>query len=442
MLPKPEFLQFRSKRDLLKLAISPVVLLLIATTILHIATYPAQVRTEQRVESMRQEFRQWWEYGGKTMLTIQGINPDDPNEYNQRLQTWISQYTDKKLRYKIHLVPNTATASQFFTAWILQPGWLSLALLLFFYPYVGIWLEERWGKVRNLLVFLFSCTLGNVLVYLVAGMLFRKYLDTPLTGTSFGIATAMGALVTTHAKMPVPLGLPNGKQPFFHIPAILFAILWLVLDTIVNYSINPGLYTAAIPIVILMFPLGMFLGFRIPLRAKTAAEIRREQLEISLSSTVDIAEVTRTANRTSLAEGFSAATRREFQHATDWLSKGFSGLLHENPVDEFTIDNAVERMVHPDMLIDISANQWLEWGNMLAKLNLPKSSILCLERNLSLERDEKYARMALLLSGGQRVKFAIDPDKGRKMLEKVISLKPDDLHAKRASDMLARYPGA
>jgi len=439
MLPVSNHLHLRAGRDWFRLLTYPVLWILLAVLALHIATYSGQIRTEERVESMKVEFRKWWEYGGKTMLTIQGINPDDPDEYNKRLQDWLDQYTSKKFRYQLHMVPNTVQPHQFFTAWLLQPGWVSLLVFLWFYLYAGTWLEERWGRLRNLGVFVVSCAVGNALVYIIAGLLFRKFLDTPFTGASFGVAVAMGALSVTHGRENIPIRLPGTTSFTLYIPALFFVGLWLLTDSLVNWFINPGLYSAIIPVNFLLFPLGVFIGLRMPVRIKSHREIRKEQLQASLERTVDMAEWTRTENRTFLADGFTAAGKREFQAATDLLQKGLNGLLHENPIDDNTIESTVPRMVHPDMLLDIPANQWLEWGNLLAKLNLPKSSIYCLEQNLSMERDERFARMALLLNGAQRLKFNVDPEKGRKILEKVIALKSDDLHAKRASDMLAKY---
>lgn len=440
MLPIPRHLQTLTGRDRLRWLAVPAFWILLISILLHAATYPGQVRAEARIAEMKLEFRKWWEYGGKTMLTIQGINPDNPEEYNTRLKDWIGKYTEKHFRYNIHLVPNTAEPHQFFTAWILQPGWLSLALFVWFYLYTSSWLDDRWGKLRNLAVFIASCALGTTLLYMIAGVLFRKYLDTPFTGTSFGLAVSMGALAVTHQKSSIPVSLPGKSRRTYFIPVLLFVAAWFILDSLVNWFANPGLYSAVVPINFLLIPLGVFLGLRIPARNKTVNEIRKEQLQAALERTVDLGETTRTSNRTYLADGFAAATRREFQAATTLLTQGLAGLLRETPPDDVTIDNAVQRMVHPDMLIDVPANQWLEWGNQLSKVGLPGPSILCLERNLSLEHDERFARMALLLDGAQRVKYSIDPDKGRAILKKVIDIKSDDLHAKRAADMLAKYP--
>lgn len=439
MFPVSNHLQFRTWRSYFRLLAFPVLWILIASIALHVATYPGQIRTEKRVESMKLEFRQWWEYGGKTMLTIQGVNPDDPLEYQKRLQNWINQYTEKKFRYQIHLVPNTAEPHQFFTSWLLQPNWFSLILFVWFFFYAGTWLEDRWGRLRLFAVFVLANALGAALVYGIAGALFQNYLSTPFTGTSTGLAVIMGALVTSHNKSAVPFRIPGKQEPLFFLPALLFVMLWFLADCLVNFYISPGLFTAIIPINFILLPIGMFLGLKLPIRTKSVKEIKKEQLQSSLERSVDVAELQRIDNRTFLADGFAAASRREFQHATEFLLRGLNGLLHETPLDDLTINHAVERMANPELLIDITANQWLEWGNVLSKSGLHQSSILCLERNLALETDEKYARMALLLNGAQRLKFSIEPDIGRQRLKKVIDLKGDDQHAKRAADMLAKY---
>jgi len=439
MLAIPGDIQFKQAKDYLRLLGHPTVWFLLIALGLHIATYPGQVRSERKVEEMKLEFRKWWEYSGKTMLSIQGINPEDPSEYNRRLDDYIRQYTSHQRRYQIQLVPNTAQPHQFFSTSLLQPGWASLALFSWFFLYAGLWLEARWGRIRAFGIFILSCAAGNSIIYVVSGILFRQALDNPFTGTSAGLAVCIGALVVTHGRDGIPLRIPFIANFPLYLPPLIFGGTWFLLDSLINWFVNPALYSAIIPIDFLFFPLGIFLGLRLPMRQKTARELRKEQLQASLQRTVDIAEENRSTHRTYLAEGFAAATRREFQTATEQLSKGLAGLLHESPLDDSLIENTVERMTHPDMLIDIPGNQWLEWGNLLAKANLARSSIFCLEKNLSQERDERFARMALLLCGAQRVKFGLEPDKGLKMLEKVVQLNKDDLHGKRASDMITKF---
>lgn len=440
MFPLVSFLSLRSLRDWSRLAALPVVWVLTASLCLHLFSFQEQTRTEQRVQSMKEEFRQWWEYGGKTMLTIQGIDPEDTREYQKRLDDRIEGYTSQTFRYQLQLVPATAQVHQFFSAWLLQPGFASLLLFLWFYSYAGLWLEERWGRLKNLGIFVLSCAMGNALVYVIAGILYHKYLDLPFTGASSGLAVAMGALLATHSRESVEMRVPGKASLSWHLPAWALVIAWFLADALVNWFVNPGLYKAVVPVNLLLLPCGIFLGLRMPLRRKGERELKREQLELSLAQTYDIAQDERTTHRTCLADGFAAAHRREYQGAHELLVRGLNGLLRESPVDEAVIAHAVERLVHPDLLLDISANQWLEWGNQLSRLRMPQSSIFCLERNLAQEKDERFARMALLLSGAQRIKYQIDAQKGRQLLEKVISLKSDDLHAKRAADMLAKYP--
>ena len=440
MFPLVSFLRLRSQRDWWRLAMLPVVWVLVASLGLHLYSFQEQARTELRVQGMKEEFRQWWEYGGKTMLTIQGIDPEDAREYQTRLDDWIEGYTSQTFRYKLQLVPATAEVHQFFSAWLLQPGFASLLLFLWFYSYAGLWLEERWGRWKNLGIFVLSCAMGNALVYVIAGVLYHKYLDLPFTGASSGLAVAMGALLATHSKESIEMRMPGKASLSFHMPAWALVAAWFMADALVNWFVNPGLYKAVVPVNLLLLPFGVFLGLRMPLRRKSERELKREQLELSLTQNYDLAQDERSVHRTCLADGFAAAHRREYQGAQELLVRGLNGLLRESPVDEAVIAHAVERLSHPDLLLDIGANQWLEWGNQLSRLHMPQSSILCLERNLAQEKDERFARMAMLLNGAQRIKFHIDAQKGRQLLEKVISLKSDDLHAKRAADMLARHP--
>ena len=88
------------------------------------------------------------------------------------------------------------------------------------------------------------------------------------------------------------------------------------------------------------------------------------------------------------------------------------------------------------LYIEISSNQWLEWGEIAKAKNAPEAAIMLLKKGLSLEKDKNFARRALYTLGETCVTNKIELEDGIKRLQKVIEMNSTDILAKQAQRIL------
>ena len=86
--------------------------------------------------------------------------------------------------------------------------------------------------------------------------------------------------------------------------------------------------------------------------------------------------------------------------------------------------------------VEISSNQWLEWGEIAKAKNAPKAAVKLLKKGLSLEKDRNFARRALFILGETCIRNKIELEDGKKRLQKVIEMNGNDILAKQAQKIL------
>jgi hypothetical protein len=140
--------------------------------------------------------------------------------------------------------------------------------------------------------------------------------------------------------------------------------------------------------------------------------------------------------RALIEQGFSSAKLGQFDQAQRLLAQGMTQLLQEHPIDSDLITSLAERMTKPTLYIEISSNQWLEWGEIAKAKHSPAAAVLLLRKGLSREKDKNFARRALFVLGETCVNHKIDVEEGIKHLQKVIEMNGNDITAKQAQKIL------
>ena len=105
-------------------------------------------------------------------------------------------------------------------------------------------------------------------------------------------------------------------------------------------------------------------------------------------------------------------------------------------MDSAAVKSIVQRIASPALFVEISSNQWLEWGEIAKAKNVPEAAIVLLKKGLSIEKDKNFARRALYILGDLCVNHKIDLDSGFNYLRKVIEMNANDMLAKQAKHLL------
>ena len=378
--------------------------------------------------AMRTEFREWWEIGGgKEQYAREHGNYPTERDFERECYKYIKNYTDRFLRYNMAYVPKDGELERLTTCWLLSPSVASYLLfaLLFLFAYVN--LCERWGVPITLGIFLLLAICGGYMVDILTGTsFFSRAVTERYMGTSIALAFMLGATAFDHNKDDVSAVIRG------------IAVLGLLLDAVVNVFVNSGLFIAVAVASIPMFALGALAGVKLPKRRKTFTELRKEALEKRMKQTAqrNITAERRNKTRAQMDNGFSEAQKGHFDAAKISLCQAMTGLLQEQPLDTEMLNKFAERMVSPNLFIDVPSTQWLEWGETAKSRRCYIAALHLLEKGLKLEKDAKIARRALFTIGEIRIHSKIEPEEGIKRLQKVIELGDVDLLAKQAKKIL------
>jgi hypothetical protein len=142
----------------------------------------------------------------------------------------------------------------------------------------------------------------------------------------------------------------------------------------------------------------------------------------------------KTKTRALIESGLSSAKGGSPDQAARQLTQAMVQLLQEHPIDANLVMSLADRMsMH---YVEISSNQWLEWGEIAKAKNAPSAAIKLLKKGLSLEKDRNFARRALFILGETSISNKIEIDEGIKRLKKVIEMNDSDMLAKQSKKIL------
>ena len=381
---------------------------------------------EDRIEIMKKDFREWWEInGGKEAFIEKNNRYPSESDFRNELAVWIDNYTDKFARYNMAFIPKKEQYDRLLTSWILFPSVWSYILFAVLFVFTVIKLERRWQWF-----ILWGCIIGwtlagGILVSLLTSTsFFDHYSGERYMGMSLTLAFLLGA--TAFA--------PRKELTSQVLSAVCFT--GLLLDMLINWFVNPNIFGAVTVLSPVAFGVGAFAGLKIETRRKTRRELKQEAF---------LERAQRVANRNPMAEmkaktramiesGIENAKGGRSDQALRLLSQAMIQLLQEHPIDKVAVRSLADSM--NKLYIEISSNQWLEWGEIAKAKNTPEAAIMFLKKGLMLEKDRNFARRALYILGETCVTNKIEQEDGIKRLQKVIEMNSTDILAKQAQRIL------
>ena len=385
---------------------------------------------EERTKAMRKEFREWWEIGGgKEQFTQEHKRYPKEADFERECRKYIKNYTDKFVRYNFAYVPKDEEYGRLCTSWLLFPSAWSYIIFAIFFIFAYTLLSDRWGAIITIAFFLaLAMTGGFVVDILTATSFFKHFSLERYMGASIALAFLLGAASFDSNKDAVPAGIRGA------------AVAGFLLDVIVNIFANGGIYAAVATASIPAFGLGALAGFKMPRRRKSAYERKAEALRERMRRAEERNHATERKQkvRSQIDEGFQAAKRGHYDSARQLLTLSMTAVLQEHPADVELITKFSERMTNPNLFIDVSSTQWLEWGDTAKSRGCAEAALMLLEKGLKSERNETLARRALLSIGELRLTHHIEEDEGIKRLQKVIEMNGTDLLANRAKKLLEK----
>ena len=384
---------------------------------------------EDRVEVMRKDFREWWEIkGGKEEFISKNNRYPSESDFRQELAKWIDSYTDKFARYNMAFVPKKEQYDRLLTSWILFPSVWSYILFAGLFVFALVHLEKRWQWF-----ILWGCIVG----WALAGGIFVNL----MTGTSFfdhySGERYMGMSLTIAFLLGATAFAPRKDMVSQLTSAVCFT--GLVLDMAVNWFANPNIFGAVTVLSPVAFGAGAFAGLKIETRRKTRFELKQEALAERarrIEKRNPMAEM-KSKTRAMIQSGIENAKGGRPEQALSLLTQSMVQLLQEHPIDNAAVLSLADSM--NKLYIEVSSNQWLEWGEIAKTKNAPEAAIMLLKKGLSLEKDKNFARRALYTLGETCVIREIDVEDGLKHLRKVIEMNKTDILAKQAQKILDSY---
>ena len=381
---------------------------------------------EDRVEVMKKDFREWWEIrGGKEEFTQKNNRYPSEADFRRELTEWIDNYTDKFVRYNMAFIPKKEHYDRLLTSWILFPSVWSYILFAVLFVFTVVKLERRWQWF-----ILWGCIVGwalagGVLVsILTSTSFFDHYSGERYMGMSLTVAFLLGA--TAFA--------PRKDLTSQTLSAVCF--MGLILDMAVNWFVNPNIFGAVTVLSPVAFGAGAFAGLKIETRRKTRFELKQEALQERarrIEKRNPMAEM-KSKTRTMIQSGIENAKGGRPEQAFSLLTQAMVQLLQEHPIDKAMVLSLADSM--NKLYIEISSNQWLEWGEIAKSKNAPEAAIVLLKKGLSLEKDKNFARRALYTLGETCVTNKIELEDGIKRLQKVIEMNSTDILAKQSQRIL------
>ena len=372
---------------------------------------------EDRIEEMKGEFLDWWEnQGGKEQYaTKHGSFPTD-KQYEVELKNWITNYTDKFIRYRWAYVPSRGNTESLLTCSLLFPSLWSFIFFVVFFMFALMQLEKRWNA---LYVYAFAIVIAIVSGFfvdlLVNTSFFNQFASQRYVGVSLMLCFLLGANTFDQDKSSIPSYVSKISQ------------LGLAASMAIDWFLNPGIFNAVAVESPIFFALGGLAGYKMPHRsdASTKAVVEKEETE-----TLTPGERTRKM----ISDGLEAANRGENDNAARLLRYGLSALLQEEPTKFMDVKDAVNKI--SGCFIEIPSMQWLEWGAAAKQKNIPEAAITLLEKGLAKETDAVLIRRAHFDIGALRIQTKSDVNAAMEHLTKVIKEKDNDTLAEQAKKLM------
>ena len=385
---------------------------------------------EERTKAMRKEFREWWEIGGgKEQYTREHGKYPTEAQFEHECHKYIKNFTDKFVRYSFAYVPKDGEYDRLFTSWLLFPSAWSYILFAIFFIFAYTLLSDRWGAIITIAFFIVLAVAGGFLIdTLTSTSFFNHYAIERYMGASIALAFLLGAASFDSNKDAVPAGIRGA------------AVAGFLLDIIANIFANGGIFAAVATASIPAFGLGALAGIKMPRRRKSIYERRAEALRERMRRAEErnlVAERKQKV-RSQMDEGFQAAKRGHYDSARQLLCLSMNAILQEQPADIELITKFSERMVNPNLFIDVASTQWLEWGDTAKSRGCSEAALMLLEKGLLHEKNATLARRAMFNIGEIRIRYKFEPEEGVKRLQKVVEMNADDLLAKQAKRLLER----
>jgi tetratricopeptide (TPR) repeat protein len=383
---------------------------------------------EDRIETMKKDFREWWEIkGGKEAFAEEHKRYPNESDFRREQTKWINNYTDKFTRYNMAFVPKREQYGNLLTSWMLFPSVWSYLVFAVFFIFATVQLEKRWQWyiLWGIVVGLALC--GGIFVAILTGTSFFDHYDGErYMGMSLALVFLLGATAFAPRKDMVS--------------TITSAVCFtgLILDMAINWFVNPGIFGAVTILSPVLFGAGAFAGTKIETRRKSKRELKQDVLNERarrVASRNPMAEM-KAKTRSMIEAGFASAKLGQFDQAQRQLTQAMTQLLQEHPVDGALVKSLAERMTSPTLYIELMSNQWLEWGEIAKAKNSPEAAILLLKKGLSREKDKNFARRALYVLGETCITNKIEIEDGVKRLQKVIEMNGNDMIAKQAQKIL------
>lgn len=385
---------------------------------------------KDRVKNMAKDFRDWWEVkGGKESFMQENGRYPTEADFRRSLEQWILKYTDQFVRYNMAFVPRHGHYERLATSWILFPSVPSFIIFAPLFLLAIVQLRRRWTvPVLAGFVVLFAMGGGVIVDVLTSTSFFDHYAGERYMGMSIALAFLLGAVSFAPRKNSVSQVITG------------ISVAGLLLDMIINWFFNPGIFGAVAVAEPLCFGLGALAGIKIETRRKTRDEINAALLEERLRANANSNPMAerKAKTRALIDEGFKAAKEALNEKAQSVLSMALTSLLQEHPIDTPLVKSLAERMTSPSLYIEVPSTQWLEWGQIAKTKNAPEAAILLLKKGLSIEKDANLARRALFILGEICVNNNIERENGFRHLEKVVAMNPNDILSKQAARLLEK----
>lgn len=374
---------------------------------------------EERIAKMKDDFRAWWETGGKNSYVANKQSPDE-KLYQSELKRYIKGYTKDLPLYNIAYVPEDSSVGAVFTCWTLTPGIVSFVLFAAGLLLSVQVLSKRWGALQTSILWVAGILVGGfAFVGTLSLSYFTRYSTTPFMGASIALALMLG--MTAFGPK---------RETSRKVSAV--AIVIAAIDVLVNWNLNPNLYGWAAILEVPFFGLGALAGIKLPRLTEQGKAARREEAGNVVRR--DQKEVL----RENLKDAADLANKAEYDHAAKIYTEKFGLLLKENPIDAPTVEEVLDSLLYPRFFFPIPGMQWLAWANEAEKKGLTKAAIALYEKGLNTELDARTRRRGLFYVGSLRIKTSNDAEKGRAELEEAIAIESSDILAAEARKLLGK----
>lgn len=423
MLPLPQDIQFNATARRILFS-NPMVWLLALVVLVHVGSFVPAIFAQREYLSKDQEFKELWNTGGSMSLAAQGIEPTRQEEQTRR-EAYMRTYVDRSFFYNAWMVPHWTSGIAFFTAWIFQPGWLSLFLVVAVLLYLGLWLPARIPGFLPAMLTIGFAMAGTFAYYALVGVMMERHGELPYCGLSMVAAAGLGILVRSHSsQIPIRYYWVEWNTLLLH--PYVFAGIWIALDFVVQVVVNPINYGWVFALDLVAVGIGAALGSRIPAPKTT---VRQSFRTTNLDPLAPV--------RAHLQEGWRLADLLELEAALGEIDQGLKMLLRNPKPDPELIEQTFLRMMSTKNPLPVSPQQWYEWGVRLTESNFPPLAIQCLEQAVKAPgASTDLARPAVVQAAELRIRHSIQPRESIPWLQRVVKARADDLLGRKATQLL------